>query len=394
MNRLSIRLLPMTSGAREIHRSFLHCLIALLPFLLAGCFFGGGKRAEVVTPAGEAEPDKILYEKGLKDVEKGRYEVARLTLQTLLNTYPDSDYKEKAKLAIADSFFKQGGTSGLIQAEAEYKDFRTFFPTSEDADDAQMRIAQTHYNQMEKPDRDATQAKAAERELKAFLEEFPDSPLRDEASQKLREVQEVLAEGNLRVASHYMIMKHYDASINRTTLAIRDYPDFSRQDEALWVLGQALERKKQIPAAGYYYGKIVSEHPLSPLVENARKKLEDLNLPIPEVNPEALARAQADQENMAKASFMGRVMNLFSKKPNVSSARRSARPPVELGPERINLEAAKAATSSSEAAPATNGGADSGTGTGLGVEIINRNRTSNGSSSTSKEKNSGTDKKN
>jgi outer membrane protein assembly factor BamD len=335
-----------------------------------GCFFGS-KRAEVVTPTGEAEPDKILYEKGLKDIEKSRYEIARLTLQTLLNTYPDSDYKEKAKLAIADSFFKQGGTSGLIQAEAEYKDFRTFFPTSEDADDAQMRIAMTHYNQMEKPDRDATQAKAAERELRAFLEEFSDSPLRDEAAQKLRDVQEVLADGNLRVANHYMILKRYKASISRATLAIRDYPDFSRQDEALWVLAQALEKEKQIPSAGYYYGKIISEHPLSSLTENARKKLEDLNLPIPDVNPQALARAQAEQENMPKNSFMGRMMNLFSKKPNISSARRSGRPPVELDSGRINLDAAKAAISSPPGAePAASGTGE--VGTGVGVEIINR----------------------
>ena len=148
-----------------------------------------------------------------------------------------------------------------------------------------MRIALTHYNQMEKPDRDATQAKAAEREFKAFLEEFPDSPLHDEAAQKLRDTQEVLAEGNLRVANHYMILKRYEASKNRTIQVIEDYPDFSRQDEALWVLGQALEKQKLVPNAGYYYGKIVSDHPLSPLVENARKKLEDLNLPIPEVNP-------------------------------------------------------------------------------------------------------------
>lgn len=344
--------------------------LILLPLVVSGCFFGRGKRAEVVTPTGDAEPDKILYEKSLKDLAKGRYDVARLTLQALLNTYPDSDYKEKAKLAIADSFFKQGGTSGLIQAEAEYKDFRTFFPTSEDADDAQMRIALTHYNQMEKPDRDASQAKAAEREFKAFLDEFADSPLRDEASQKLRDTQEVLAEGNLRVANHYMILKRYEASISRTTQVIRDYPDFSRQDEALWVLGQALEKQKRVPNAGYYYGKIVSDHPLSPLVESARKKLEDLNLPIPEVNPDALARAQADQENLMKSSFMGRVMGLFSKKPNVSSARRSSRPRLELGPERINLDAAKQPTPA-EAPPAPDTTSDvSGS---VGVEIINRN---------------------
>ena len=364
-------------------------VLILLPLTVGGCFFGGSKRAEVVTPTGEAEPDKILYEKSLKDLEKGRYDVARLTLQALLNTYPDSDYKEKAKLVIADSFFKQGGTSGLIQAEAEYKDFRTFFPTSEDADDAQMRIALTHYNQMEKPDRDATQAKAAERELKAFLEEFPDSPLRDEAAQKLRDTQEVLAEGNLRVANHYMILKRYEASKNRTTQVIEAYPDFSRQDEALWVLGQALEKQKRVPNAGYYYGKIVSDHPLSPLVENARKKLEDLNLPIPEVNPQALARAQADLENKPDSSFMGRVMSLFSKKPNVSSARRSSRPSLELGPERINLDAAQQ-PASSDTPPTTDATGD--VGAEVGVQIINRNATS--TTAPDKSKPNGSEKKN
>ena len=364
-------------------------VLILLPLTVSGCFFGGSKRAEVVTPTGEAEPDKILYEKSLKDLEKGRYDVARLTLQALLNTYPDSDYKEKAKLVIADSFFKQGGTSGLIQAEAEYKDFRTFFPTSEDADDAQMRIALTHYNQMEKPDRDATQAKSAERELKAFLDEFPDSPLHDEAAQKLRDTQEVLAEGNLRVANHYMILKRYEASKNRTVQVIKDYPDFSRQDEALWVLGQALEKQKLVPNAGYYYGKIVSDHPLSPLVESARKKLEDLNLPIPEVNQQALARSQADLENAPSSSFMGRIMSKFSKKPNVSTARRSSRPSLELGPERINLDAAQQTTAPDAPQPA---GTPTDIDTGVGVEIINRSATS--TTTPDKSKPNGSEKKN
>jgi len=58
-----------------------------------------------------AEPDKILYDKAIDDVKHGRHEVGRLNLQTLINTYPDSDYLAKAKLAIADSFYKEGGTA-------------------------------------------------------------------------------------------------------------------------------------------------------------------------------------------------------------------------------------------------------------------------------------------
>jgi len=127
---------------------------------------------------------------------------------------------------------------------------------------------------------------------------------------------------------------------------------------------------KQIPAAGYYYGKIVSEYPSSPMAESAKKRLEELNLPIPEPSPEAIARSQSDQENEKKRSFLGKVSSLISKKPDVSSARKASRPPIELGPEnRINLNTASAPASSAPAPTATPAGEVSG---GVSAEIVKR----------------------
>src|ERR1035438_3659354 len=74
------------------------------------------------------QPDKVLFDKAIKDIEHGRYETARLTLNTLINTYDSSEYLAKAKLAIADSWFRQSGAEGMAQAEAEYKDFILFYP--------------------------------------------------------------------------------------------------------------------------------------------------------------------------------------------------------------------------------------------------------------------------
>ncbi|HVN80362.1 MAG TPA: outer membrane protein assembly factor BamD [Terriglobia bacterium] len=335
---------------------------------LFGCF-GRGKKDEVVTPTATAEPDKVLYEKGLRDMQKGRYEVARLTLQTLLNTYPDSDYKEKAKLALADSFFKQGGTTGFIQAEAEYKDFITFFPTSDDSDDAQMKIAMTHYLQMEKPDRDRTQALAAEREFKNLIDQYPDSPLKDEAAQRLREVQEVLAEGDLRVARQYIMRRNYRGAFRRGETIVNSYPDFSKQDQALFALAEASEGRKDIPRAAYFYGKIVSDLPASPLSDESRKRLERLNYPIPDVNPEALARAQADQDSKEKRSMLGKVSSLFSKKPDVSMARKASRPPMTLNPQVIDMQASSQTTQPPSPPPPAQGSEASAE---MGVQIVKR----------------------
>src|SRR5258708_39097873 len=75
-----------------------------------------------------AEPDKQLYDKATNDIKHGRHEVGRLGLQTLINTYRDSEFLAKAKLPIADSYFKEGGSANTRQAIAGNKDFIVFSP--------------------------------------------------------------------------------------------------------------------------------------------------------------------------------------------------------------------------------------------------------------------------
>src|ERR1700723_1853761 len=137
------------------------------------------------------QPDKALFDKAMIALKKGRYDVARLNLQSMLNTYPDSEYRMRAKLAVGDSWFKEGGTAAMTQAESEYKDFITFFPDAPEAAEAQMKVGDIYYQQMEKPDRDFTKTVHAEEEYRNMILQFPDSPLVPEAKQKLREVQEV-----------------------------------------------------------------------------------------------------------------------------------------------------------------------------------------------------------
>src|SRR5438874_10112077 len=187
-------------------------LVLPLFLLLLSC----GKKVATNAPASNLEePDRVLFEKAMHDLDKNKFTVARLSLQTLINTYPDSEFLPQAKYALAESFYRENSNSSLNQAEAEFKDYITFFPTSDLADDAQLKIALTHVRRMEKPDRDRTQAILAEAELKTMVENYPDSPLLDEAKQKLRGVQEVLAEGVDKVGNFYFQRKSYPAAIGR-----------------------------------------------------------------------------------------------------------------------------------------------------------------------------------
>jgi outer membrane protein assembly factor BamD len=252
------------------------------------------KKKDAATVDDSAAPDKILYERAMVDVKKGRHEVGRLNLQTLINTYPDSEYLAKAKLAIADSYYKEGGSANWTQAIAGYKDFIVFFPFLPEAPYAQIQVAMTHFKEMEKPDRDRTEAKAAEEEFQTFLTKYPKDPLVPKAEQHLRVVQEVLAEGDYRIGYYYYVKGDRRAAAGRLLSVTKRYPLYSRSDQALWMLGDIFEKSEKKEVASVYYSRIVKDYPLSALVPDAKKKLLTFGVPVPQPDPKQLAWMQAE----------------------------------------------------------------------------------------------------
>ena len=242
-----------------------------------------------------AEPDKILYERAMEDIKKGRQEVGRLSLQTLINTYPDSEYLAKAKLAIADSYYKEGGSANMTQAIQAYKDFEIFFPFLPEASYAQLQVANTHYKEMAKPDRDRSEAKMAEEEYQTFLEKYPKDPLAPQAEQRLRNVQEIIAEGDYRIGYYYYVKGDKRAAAARLIALTKRYPLYSRSDHALWMLGDVFERSEHKEIAQMYYSQIVRNYPLSPLAPDAKGKLKAFNVPVPQPDPKAQAWMVAEQ---------------------------------------------------------------------------------------------------
>ncbi len=275
-----------------------------------------------------AEPDKVLYETALENIKKGRNEMGRLALQTLLNTYPDSEYLAKAKLAIADSYYKEGGTTGLAQAAAQYEDFITFFPFLDEAAYAQMQIGMSHYRRMEKPDRDRTEALAAEAAFQTLLQKYPNGPIAEQGAQRLREVQEVIAEGEMRKAQFYYIRGADRSALGRLQSLVNRYPLYSQADKANWMIAQVYERHGGgAELATQYYARIVRDYPLSPLADEAKEKLQKYGAAIPEPDPEALARMQKEASVARnRPGFFGRSMGMLKSGPDVTMAARFGAP--------------------------------------------------------------------
>lgn len=339
-------------------------------------------------------PDRQLYDKALAATKKGHFDVARLDLQTLLNTYPDSQFQMKAKLAIADSWYREGGTAALTQAESEYKDFITFFPNAPEAAEAQMRVGDIYFRQMDKPDRDYAKAVHAQEEYRLMLQQFPESTLVPQAKQRLREVQEVLATREADIAAYYSTRENWPATIARYQTVVDTYPQFSHMDDVLVGLGDAYAaearyvRSLKLPEAGKArleriyddqaaaaYTKVVLEHSASPHVEDARDRLAGMNLPIPTPTPEQAAASVALENSRRSYRLQDRARLLVLHQPDVVMAAREGEPSLSdpkptMAPEvyrkvvadfngAMNPKAAAAApaattaTDSAAAAPAT-----------------------------------------
>jgi outer membrane protein assembly factor BamD len=277
------------------------------------------------------QPDKILYDRAIKDIEHSRYEVARLTLNTLINTYDSSEYLAKAKLAIADSWFRQGGPEGMAQSEAEYKDFILFYPTMEEAAESQDKICQLHVNMMEKADRDPNNALRAEQECKQLLIQFPNSKFSRDAEQRLRGIQEVLAESEMAAGDFYHHKGAFSAAANRLTGVVGQYPLYSRAAEALWMEGDSYGRMgpRFRQKAGEAYAKIVRDYPLSQYADAARKKLQEMELAVPEADPAAVARMKYEAANHVEPGKIHKATSLIRRGPDMSAAAKSGTPAMD-----------------------------------------------------------------
>jgi outer membrane protein assembly factor BamD len=311
------------------------------------------------------QPDKVLFDRGMDAMKHNRFDIARLDMQTLINTYPDSEFIARAKLSLADSWYAEGGTAALAQAEQEYEDFETFFPNMPEAAEAQVKIANIHFQQMEKPDRDFTHAVRAEQEYRKVILQYPDNQkMVAEARKKCLQVQEVIAEREFRVGRFYFLKGSYPAAIARLQSLVDRYPLYSKADETLYMLGQSYEGEiamlKKMDAverqqmerlhkgnedqlkkdelarermvtdftskAAEAYSRIITRYPAMDRVDDARLRLAALHQPVPRPTKAALALNKAEEAGRGEQTTLSRMMSGFERHPNVSPASRIGDP--------------------------------------------------------------------
>jgi outer membrane protein assembly factor BamD len=193
---------------------------------------------------------------------------------------------------------------------------------------------------MEKPDRDYTNTQEAEKAYREMINMFPDSALIPRAKQKLRDVQEVLAERETQIGLYYGSRENYIASIARLRTVVDTYPLYSKSDQALLAIGDAYAGEARsvriapnIPSAirerlvsvyddraAEAYGKVITRYPMAPHVEDARDRLVAMNRTVPEPTQAAIAESDAEERSRQPLHFTDKTLGLIKRGPTVVEA--------------------------------------------------------------------------
>jgi outer membrane protein assembly factor BamD (BamD/ComL family) len=120
----------------------------------------------------------------------------------------------------------------------------------------------------------ATVAIRAEQQLKKILQLYPKTLLRDRVEENLFQVGEILGLRSLQIAQFYLGHGHgMKGAQSRLKKIIQEYPNFSRMDEVLLLLGKAYLADEQPEAAANYFWKLVCQYPTSKNIDEAFEQL-------------------------------------------------------------------------------------------------------------------------
>jgi outer membrane assembly lipoprotein YfiO len=246
-----------------------------------GCVQKSAKLQKSIAP-----PDKTLFQTGSGYLKKGQYIKSRLAFQTLLNTYPDSDMASESYFAMGDSFYEEGGTENLLQAEDQYKNFIIFYPGSPKSADAQMKIISLNYKMMRTPDRDQQYAQKTLQEIKAFEQRYADSDLLPFVRQLKGLVEDNLARGDHGVGEFYMSRGNLSGAKLRFQEIPDQYKNYADMDAVLFRLGEIWQKTNNLEEAAKFYTKLAQGYPFSKFYDETKTRLIAMGKEIPSVDKE------------------------------------------------------------------------------------------------------------
>ncbi len=249
----------------------------VLVTLLGGCASSSIDLEKLSSPS-----DQVVWDAGQQAVEDKDWDSARQYFRRIIDAFPQSQYQPEARIALADSYLKQGGPGNAILAVAAYREFLTLYPSAPRAAYAQFQAAEAYFRQMNNPDRDQTPTLQALDEYQRLLDVYPNSEYVEPARERIQQCRQTLAQSEFMVGQFYQkTRKAWRAAIGRYQRVLREYPDYEALDEVIFRLGEALTASARFLEARPVFARLEEEYPESQWVPKARELLAEMPVMLP-----------------------------------------------------------------------------------------------------------------
>lgn len=256
---------------------------ALTVGALSGCEGEGAKSA-----LGYTEDAKRAYDSAMEEFNAHNWLDAQQLFREVKRKYSYSKWARQAELRIADADLEQ---EKFAEAIREYKDFiHAHRADTEDVVYARSKMVDATYAEIPESflmpaaeERDQASVQDAYKELRSFIEEYPDAKETKHARELLANVTARLVRHELYVARFYLKKDNYEAAVARITYALRTYgeadaavvtsADSGLKPAALLLLGTTYLKMNKWGDARQAFEAIVRGYAESPIATEARNYL-------------------------------------------------------------------------------------------------------------------------
>ncbi|MGF1650300.1 MAG: outer membrane protein assembly factor BamD [Hyphomicrobiaceae bacterium] len=228
----SIKRLERGRFAACAARGFIgRALAVTIPVLLAAC--ASGNTAEQLL---QPDPPEKMYATADADLGSGRWERAAKRFEDLDRDHPYSPEARRAMVMAAYAYYRAGKSAEAIATARRYT---SMHPGTADAPFAHHIIASAYFDSMTGPATDQSVTRKALAEYQILKTRYPDSKYAQEADNRIRVAQDLLAASEMNVGRYYLKRGNHVAAINRFKVVVEEYQQTRHVEEALMRLAEA-----------------------------------------------------------------------------------------------------------------------------------------------------------
>jgi outer membrane protein assembly factor BamD len=206
-----------------------------------------------------AATPQALYEKGLRQMQRGYFTKALEEFNRVRNYHRDDPLSVKAQLAIAEVYYKKGDYE---QARFAFEEFAAYHPRHEDLDYVTWMIGMSVYKRAPKfAGRDQTATRGAVNVWTGFDTRFPESDYADDVTRLRNRGRSRLAARELSIAKFYARRGAWGSARGRCAYGLRRYPETDHSPRMLQLLGTAMHAWGNVDEARFVLDQLISDHP-------------------------------------------------------------------------------------------------------------------------------------